>query len=129
MKKTTTKTMATKKVTKTTTGRVTLAHNALKPAKVANRTTERKTSRKDAIVALSSRPNGATLAEIMTETGWQKHSVRGMISILGSKGGLAISSTKNAAGERTYSIAAAPKKVVAKKATPATKDPAAEATL
>jgi hypothetical protein len=38
-------------------------------------------------------------------TGWQKHTVRGFISILGSKGGLKIESEKNTAGERVYRIA------------------------
>ena len=40
----------------------------------------------------------------MEHTGWQKHTVRGFVSILGSKGGLKIESSKNADGERTYRI-------------------------
>jgi Protein of unknown function (DUF3489) len=51
------------------------------------------------------RAKGVTLAEIMESTGWQKHTVRGFVSILGSKGGHTIESTKNSAGERTYRIA------------------------
>lgn len=51
------------------------------------------------------RAKGATLAEIMENTGWQKHTVRGFVSILGSKGGEKVESSKNAAGERTYRIA------------------------
>jgi hypothetical protein len=51
------------------------------------------------------RAKGATLAEIMEATGWQKHTVRGFVSILGSKGGQSIESSKNTAGERTYKIA------------------------
>jgi hypothetical protein len=50
------------------------------------------------------RPKGATLDEIMEATGWQKHTVRGFVSILGSKGGENIESAKNAAGERAYRI-------------------------
>ena len=47
-----------------------------------------------------------TLAEIMSATGWQAHSVRGFISgTLGKKMGLTVDSTKNEAGERTYRIA------------------------
>ena len=33
------------------------------------------------------RANSVTLAEIMEATGWQAHTVRGFVSILGSKGG------------------------------------------
>ena len=45
---------------------------------------------------------GVTLAEIVEATGWQKHTVRGFVSILGGKGGQKIESAKNAAGERSY---------------------------
>jgi len=41
----------------------------------------------------------------MAATGWQKHTVRGFVSILGSKGGEKIECSKNAAGERSYRIA------------------------
>jgi hypothetical protein len=34
----------------------------------------------------------------------EAHTVRGFVSILGSKGGETIESSKNAAGERTYMI-------------------------
>ena len=50
------------------------------------------------------RANGATLDEIIEATGWQKHTVRGFVSILGSKDGEKLESAKNAAGERTYKI-------------------------
>ena len=62
-------------------------------------------NKKAEIIDLMRRPSGATLAEIMDTTGWQKHTVRGFVSILGSKGGLKIESAKNAAGERTYRVA------------------------
>jgi hypothetical protein len=52
------------------------------------------------ILELISGTDGATLAEIMTATGWQKHSVRGFISTAGKK--LTIESTKSPEGERTY---------------------------
>lgn len=58
--------------------------------------------RKATVLTLISRPDGATLGEIMKATGWQAHSVRGLISTLGSKEGLKLASTKNEAGERVY---------------------------
>jgi Protein of unknown function (DUF3489) len=82
-----------------------------KPAKkVAAKPTGDKTSdrsnKKAEVIALMGRAKGATLAEIMEATGWQKHTVRGFVSILGSKSGLKIESFKNAAGERSYRIGA-----------------------
>ncbi len=50
------------------------------------------------------RAKGATLAEIIGSTKWQAHTVRGFASILGSKGGEKIESSKNAGDERTYKI-------------------------
>ena len=47
------------------------------------------------------RAKGATLPEIMNVTGWQAHTARGFVSILGSKGGEKIESSKNASGDRT----------------------------
>ena len=63
------------------------------------------TNKKAEVVALMKRAKGVTLAEIMETTGWQAHTVRGFVSILGSKGELKIESTKTEAGERTYRIA------------------------
>ncbi len=62
-------------------------------------------NKKAEVIAMLKRAKGATLGEIMEATQWQKHTVRGFVSILGSKGGLAIESSKNAAGERTYKAA------------------------
>lgn len=50
------------------------------------------------------RPSGAALAEIMELTSWQPHTVRGFVSILGTKGGEKIESSKSDADERTYHI-------------------------
>jgi hypothetical protein len=50
------------------------------------------------------RAKGATLAEIMTATDWQAHSVRGFISTAAKKHSVMIESTKNDAGERSYRI-------------------------
>jgi Protein of unknown function (DUF3489) len=62
---------------------------------------------KKAIVQdLVSRPEGATLSEIMQATGWQPHSVRGFLSgTLKKKMGLIIHSAKSPDGARTYHVA------------------------
>jgi hypothetical protein len=57
------------------------------------------------VIAMMQRAKGMTLAEIMTATGWQPHTVRGFVSILGSKGGEKIESSKGDARERTNRIA------------------------
>jgi hypothetical protein len=64
-----------------------------------------RSNKKAEVIAMMKRAKGVTLAEIMQATGWQKHTVRGFVSILGKKGGEKIESSKNAAGERTYKIA------------------------
>jgi Protein of unknown function (DUF3489) len=63
-----------------------------------------RTNKKAEVIAMMQRAKGATLPEIMKATGWQPQTVRGFVSILGSKGGEKIESSKNAAGERTYKI-------------------------
>ena len=67
-------------------------------------------NKKADVIAMMMRAKGATLAEIMETTGWQKHTVRGFVSILGSKGGQSVESSKTAAGERTYHLCGAPHK-------------------
>jgi len=76
-----------------------------KPARkaVAKRVAER-SNKKAEVVVLMKRAKGATLTEIVEATGWQKHTVRGFVSILGSKGGEKIESSNNASGERVYKI-------------------------
>ena len=52
------------------------------------------------------RAGGATLQEIMEKTGWQKHTVRGFISTLTKKTGIAISSTRRESDQtRVYEAA------------------------
>jgi hypothetical protein len=74
------------------------------PAKKSADKGER-SNKKAEVIAMMKRAKGVTLAEIMEATGWQKHTVRGFVSILGSKGGETIESSKNTAGDRTYRIA------------------------
>jgi hypothetical protein len=80
------------------------ATKAPKPAKAAKEPKAAGTTKKDQVLALISRKNGATLEEIMTATCWQKHTVRGFIAILGKKG-TKIESFKSEAGARTYKAA------------------------
>ena len=77
---------------------------AAKPARAKEASAPRAESKGAMIMALIGRAKGATLAEIMTATGWQKHSVRGFISIAGKKQGVKIESSKNEAGDRLYKI-------------------------
>jgi hypothetical protein len=59
------------------------------------------------ITALLSRPDGATIAELMKMTGWQAHSIRGFLSgALKKRKGLLVSSQKDAAGVMRYRIGA-----------------------
>jgi len=89
------------------------AKKAKPPKKVAKKAAGKATERsnkKAEVIALMKRAKGVTLAEIMKVTGWQAHTVRGFVSILGSKGGEAIESSKNAEGERSYRLCGAPHK-------------------
>ena len=80
-----------------------------KPAKAgkkpARKNTAREKSKGTMILEMIGRAKGATLAEIMTATGWQAHSVRGFISTAGKKDGIQIESMKNDSGARVYRIA------------------------
>ncbi len=83
------------------------AKTASKPAakKTAKATdgAAREGSKKQVVLLLLARKDGATMAEIADATGWQKHSIRGFISgQLTKKMGLVVESSKNAQGERTY---------------------------
>jgi hypothetical protein len=74
-------------------------------AKAVRTRKDARSNKKAEVIALMKRAKGGTLAEIVETTGWQKHTVRGFVSLLGSKGGLKIESSKNAVGERRYNIA------------------------
>jgi hypothetical protein len=78
------------------------AQSTRKPKVVA---VDGQTSKKDTVLALLQRPQGATLKEIMRATGWQSHSVRGFLSgALRKKMGLKVKSGKRDNGERVYSV-------------------------
>ena len=81
------------------------AKKAPRAKKPAGKPKADRANKKAEVIAMMKRAKGATLAEIMAVTKWQAHTVRGFVSILGSKGGEKIESSKNAAGERVYKIA------------------------
>ena len=65
----------------------------------------REGSKKAIVLDMLKRPEGATLADIMTATGWRAHSVRGFISGgLGKKMGLTVESLKTSEGARAYRV-------------------------
>jgi hypothetical protein len=107
--------LSTTKATKPAKGARTAAPKAPAKPKATKDTTSkddapapkpREGTRKATVVALLERPGGATLEEIMSATSWQKHSVRGFISTLGSKHGYTIVSTRRESDKaRCYSIA------------------------
>ena len=62
-------------------------------------------SKKDTVIDMISKKNGATLQEIMDATGWQPHTTRGFISILGSKHGMKITSERRESDKaRVYKL-------------------------
>jgi len=80
---------------------------APKKAKSAKAKGVREGSKTAKVLDLLKRPGGATLKEIMKATGWQPHSVRGFLSgTIGSKMGMAVTSTKGEDGQRSYSVKA-----------------------
>jgi hypothetical protein len=79
---------------------------AKKTPKAKDAATPREGSKKQIVLDLLRRKDGATMAEIAKATDWQNHSIRGFISgTLTKKMGLVVESTKNEAGERTYHVA------------------------
>ena len=64
----------------------------------------REGSKTATVIALLQGPNGATLEEIMTQMGWQKHTVRGFMAGAMKKAGYSVESFKSEAGARTYRI-------------------------
>jgi Protein of unknown function (DUF3489) len=67
-----------------------------------------KNSKQALVIAMLSRPEGATVPQICETTGWQAHTVRGTFAgAFKKKLGLAITSVKTKGSDRVYRLAAA----------------------
>lgn len=74
-------------------------------AQLLSATPKREVSKQAILVELMSRPEGATLAQMVQATGWQAHTVRGCLAgTLKKKLGLLIDSVKETGGERVYRV-------------------------
>ena len=83
------------------------AKGAKRPTVAKEATGARQGSKTEKVLDLLKQAGGATLKELMKATGWQPHSVRGFLSgTVGKKMGLAVTSTKDENGERSYSAKA-----------------------
>jgi Protein of unknown function (DUF3489) len=71
-----------------------------------DRKTRSKTgSKAEAVLGLLRRKKGASIEEMQTATGWQAHSLRGLLSgTIGKRMGLALESTPDKSGVRRYRI-------------------------
>ena len=92
-----------------TSARVTMKSSPAKRAPKSKKgaktpTLPRDGSKTATVVALLERAKGATLAEIMDNTGWQAHTVRGFMAGAMKKAGHNVESFKPEGGQRTYRI-------------------------
>ncbi len=74
-----------KSTKKRTTERVSSKSNATKRRKQTNSRAKQKSggtpgTKQARVIAMLSSPNGTTVAEMMTATGWQQHSARGFLA-------------------------------------------------
>ena len=101
-----TKLKAAKAVKKKATPKKVIAPKNVKPKadKPKKATVPKGESKLDKVIALLSRPQGATVQELMDATTWQQHTVRSTLSTLGKKRGYKIASSKDDGKERSYKI-------------------------
>ncbi len=86
------------------TKKTTARKGATKAPKSQEAKPPRETSKTAQVVAMLQRPEGATLSEIMSSMGWQRHTVRGFMAGSMKKAGHQVESFKPEGGERTYRI-------------------------
>lgn len=84
------------------------SHRATKSASIVPRKRAAK-SKKDQLVALLSKPNGARISVIVERLGWQAHTVRAALSGLRKQGVEVNTSKSPKTGETVYAIVACPK--------------------
>ena len=88
------------------TGKKTPARPAAKKAEPSDERHLKRVTKRDRILTLLSRRDGATIPEIMEICDWQQHSVRGfLVGTVKKKLGLALTSSKVEGDERRYRIA------------------------
>jgi hypothetical protein len=80
------------------------APKAKKKTKGAESAGPREGSKTAQVVAMLKTTTGATLEEIMTKMGWQKHTVRGFMAGAMKKAGYTVESFKSETGARSYRI-------------------------
>ena len=86
---------------------VTTAEANWQPAK-DNTPSIRADSKQALVIEMLKRPEGATIAQLMTATNWQQHTCRGTLAgSLKKRLGLTITSSKEAGGQRIYRIESA----------------------
>ena len=75
-----------------------------KAAKAPEASAPRGGTKMGEVVGMMQRKNGATITEIMSAMGWQRHTVRGFVAGAMKKAGYTVESFKPEGGERTYRI-------------------------
>lgn len=73
-------------------------------AKYARPRRTREGSKQSTIISMLGKPEGTTLAELINATGWQAHSVRGTLSIIGKTQPI---TSEKSGNSRVYKLAAA----------------------
>jgi len=95
------------KASKSKATKATNATRAAKSPKQAADSEARAGSKKEIVLKLLRRDQGATITDIAKATDWQNHSIRGFLSAqVSKKMGLKLESTKSNSGERTYRVVA-----------------------
>ncbi len=75
-----------------------------KAAKVPESDGPREGSKMAQVIAMLQRKGGASITEIMTAMGWQRHTVRGFMAGAMKKGGFTVESFRPEGGERSYRL-------------------------